>query len=124
MATGGDACRTVHISTDIALVGQQRRPCVQANTHLDRAGCERLREGRGGLNRSWCRREGEEERVSLRVDLDAVVTRAGLADQAAVLGKRSRIALRSQFVQELRRSFDVGEEDGDCAGREVVSHAP
>jgi hypothetical protein len=26
-------------------------------------------------------------------------------------------------VQELRRAFDVGEEEGDCAAREVISHA-
>ena len=46
-----------------------------------------------------------------------------VADQPAVLGKRLRVALGSQLVQELRRSFNVGEEEGDGAGRKIVSHA-
>ena len=66
---------------------------------------------------SRSRRKSEEEGVALSVDLDAVVAGAGLADQAPVLSESFGVPLRSQFVQELRRALDVGEEEGDGAGR-------
>ena len=46
-----------------------------------------------------------------------------LAHDAAVLGEGLGVRLRAELVQELRRSLDVGEEEGDGAGRKVVSHA-
>ena len=49
--------------------------------------------------------------------------RAGLADDAPVLGERLGVALGAERVQELRRALDVGEEEGDGAGGEVVAHA-
>ena len=70
--------------------------------------------------RGW---EREEEGVSLRVDLDAALGRARLAHDPPVLGERLRVGLCAELAQELRRSLDVGEEEGDGAGREVVSHA-
>jgi protein-S-isoprenylcysteine O-methyltransferase Ste14 len=48
----------------------------------------------------------------------------GLADDVPVCGKRVRIGLCAQLVQELRRSLDVGEEEGDSAGRKPAMHAP
>ena len=44
--------------------------------------------------RGRCGWEGEEERVSLRVHLDAALGRAGLAHDRRVLGERLRVALR------------------------------
>ena len=74
--------------------------------------------------RPWRGREGEEEGVALRVDLDAALGGAGLPDHAPVLGERLRVPLGAELVQQPRRALDVGEEEGDGAGREVVSHAP
>ena len=67
--------------------------------------------------------EGEEERVALRVDLDPAFGRARLAHDGAVLGESVGVRVRAELVQELRRALDVGEEEGDGAGREVGSHA-
>ena len=82
-----------------------------------------LREGRRGGERSRRGREREEEGVTLRVDLDPALRGTGLADDAAVLGERIGVALGAERVQQPRRALDVGEEEGDGAGREVVSHA-
>ena len=49
-----DACRSVHVVSDIALVGDERRPSVQADSHVDRAGRQRLRER--GCSRESARR--------------------------------------------------------------------
>ena len=77
----------------------------------------------GGRERSRRGREREEEGVTLRIDLDPALPGAGLADDAAVLGERIGVGLGAELVQELRRALDVGEEEGNGAGREVVAHA-
>jgi len=58
----------------------------------------------------------------LCINLESVVTGAGLADDPPVLCERRRISLGAQFVQELRRALDVGEEEGDGSCREVGAH--
>ena len=67
--------------------------------------------------------EGEEEGVSLRVHLDAVVRGARLSDDSPVLGECFRVRLCAELVQQPRRSLNVREEEGDGAGREIASHA-
>jgi hypothetical protein len=69
---------------------------VQADANLDRARCKLLPEGRGGGDCTGRASEGEEERVSLRVDLDPALMGAGRANHPAVLGKRLGIALGAQ----------------------------
>ena len=71
----GDAGGEVDVVADVALLGQQRRPRVQADPHLDRAGGERLGHRRRRRDRARRGREREEERVALRVHLDAAVAR-------------------------------------------------
>ena len=75
VAGGGDAGGAVDVAADVALLGQERRPRVQADPHLDRAGGERLGHRRRGGERARRGREGEEEGVALRVDLDAALAR-------------------------------------------------
>ena len=67
-------------------------------------------------------REGDEEGVPLGVHLDATVASECLANDAALLGQRVHITL-AQLLEQARRSFDVGEEEGDGAGREVAPHS-
>ena len=118
----GDACSSVDIASDVALVGQQRRPCVQTNPHFDRAGRELLGHVARGLECSRCRRKGDEERVSLSVDLNSIVAGARLADYAAMLCERLRVLLRPELVQELRRALHVGEEESDGSRGEITPH--
>ena len=63
-----------------------------------------------------------EERVALGVDLHSIEGTC-LADHLPVCGKCTGIDLSSQFVQELRRPLDVGEEKGDGAARKLLKHA-
>ena len=123
MAAGRDAGRTVHVAADVALLGQERRTRVQANPHSDRAQGEALGEGRSRCDRARSRREGEEKGVSLGVDLDPAFSSACRPDHAAALGEGLCVGLGAQLVQQPGRALHVGEEEGDRAGREVVSHA-
>ena len=119
---GGDAGGPMHVVADVALLCQQRRPGVQPDPHPDRARSERLRHRRRRSERARRRREREEERIALRVDLDATLGSAGLADHAPVLGERVGVRLGAELVQQPRRALDVGEEERDRAGRELRAH--
>ena len=63
-------------------------------------------------------REGDEERVALRVDLVAPVSRRGLADDALVLGKHFRV-VRADLPEQLGRPFDVREQERDRPARKL-----
>jgi hypothetical protein len=78
----------------------------------------------GGSESRGRSRECHEERVALRMHLNPPVAGTRLTDDPPVCGKRLRIALRSQVVQELRRPLDIREEESDCAGRKLPMHAP
>ncbi|MBM2822290.1 MAG: hypothetical protein HW413_1036 [Thermoleophilia bacterium] len=108
-----DAGGSMDVITDVALLGQERRPRVQADPHLHLRRRERLCHLFRCRKRTGCSRKGEEEGIALRVDFDAVVASAGLADHATVLGERLRVVLSAKLVQKRRRAFDIGEEEGD-----------
>ena len=77
-----DASGAVDIVADITLVANERRARMDADAHSDRAvRCEALREVRCRAEGAVGRREGEEERVSLRVHLDAPVSNTRLPDR-------------------------------------------
>ena len=123
VAGGCDPRSEVNVVSDVALVGHERRPRVQADAQVDPARCECLghRLCRGDCARRG--REGEEERVSLRVDLDAALGRAGLTHDARCSASALvRTPRRRAQCKELRRALDVGEEERDGAGREVSPH--
>ncbi len=123
VADCGDARSAMHVVSDVALIGDERRPGVETDAHVDRAGRQRLRERSPSCESARRRREGEEEGVALGVDLDPAFGRTRLPYDSAVLGERIRVGLGTQRVQELGRALDVGEEEGDGACREVVAHA-
>jgi hypothetical protein len=123
VGSGGDARRDMHVVAHVAVLGQKRGAGVDADPHVDAPGGECRRQRERGLQRSLRGREGEEERVSLRVHLDAALCGACLADQPPVLRKRLCVRLGTEVVQEPCRSLDVGEEEGDRAGRKLRAHA-
>ena len=123
MADRRDTRGAVDVVSDVPLVGDERRSGVEADADVDRAGRQRLGERSGCREGAGRRRKSEEEGISLCVDLDATLGRARLPDDPAVLGERLGVRLGAERVQELRRALDVGEEEGDGAGREIVSHA-
>ena len=67
-------------------------------------------------------REGNEESVALRVDLDAPIGRERLTQDATMLGKRPGVVLGTEFMQQLRRALDVREEKRHRPGRELGLH--
>ena len=90
---------------------------VQPDPHLHRTGRESLGQLGGGGKSRGRSFEGEEERVALRIDLDAVVAVTRLTYDSPVRGKCPRVTGITQFVQELRGPLDVGEEERDGPGR-------
>ena len=68
------------------------------------------------------RGEGEEERVALGVDLDAAVAANASRSTRRCSASACVVGLGAELVQQPRRALDVGEEEGDRAGGEVVTH--
>ena len=90
---------------------------------MDRSCAERRSQRRGGRKGAGSRREREEERVTLRIDLDSAAGHARLAYRPAVLSQSVGVGVRPQLVEQSRRALDVGEEEGDRAGREIRAHS-
>ena len=70
---GGDSRSPVDVDPDVAFVRQLRLPGVDPDPDANRAAREPVARVRGGCNRVGCSGERNEERVALRVDLDACV---------------------------------------------------
>ena len=121
VACGADAGRPVDVDTDVALVGAHRRACVNPDTHPEWPAHKRLRRL---ASRRYCVRsdsEYAEDRVALRIDLDAPVSRERSSQQTAVFRKHLGIVV-SELGQQTCRALDVREEQRDGAGRQI-SHA-
>ncbi len=67
-------------------------------------------------------RERDEERVPLGVDLVPAVSVEGGTQQSLVVGQDCAVAF-TQLLDESRRPFDVGEEEGDGSARHL-GHGP
>src|SRR5262249_36269058 len=68
-----------------------------------------------------CPPEGDEERVTLVVDLRPAVGCERLAEDAVVVGERLGVPF-SQLFEQRRRTLDVREQEGR-SGRGVLAHA-
>jgi hypothetical protein len=122
MADRGDPRGPVDVDPDVALVRDQGLAGVEADPDADGAIREpglRVAGGRQGVGSPS---ERDEEGVALGVDLYAVVPLEGVAQHAPVLGERLRVGV-AELVHQPRRALDVGEEEGDGAGRELA-HPP
>ena len=111
--------RLVHVQTDVALVDDGRLTGVQADANADRHGLERVLCLACGGERVGRAAEGDEEGVTLGVDLDAAVARERVAQDTPVLGEQARVAL-AVLAEEPRRPFDVGEQERNRAGRQLT----
>jgi hypothetical protein len=90
---------------------------VHADPHLHRPGGKGVSAVSGRRERLDRIGERIQEGVPLRVDLDSLVSREGLTQQTAMLGERVDVALLAQLLDQPRRPFDVGEEEGDGSAR-------
>ena len=112
------------VATHVPLVGYERGSRVQPDPQPNRPVRELPRDRSRGLEGARRRREGDEERVALRVHLDPALRRARLSHDPPMLREHLRIPLRAQIVQELGRALHVREEEGDGAGRKAGPHWP
>ena len=122
VAYSGDAGGKVHIAADVALLRDERRARVQSDSHLDRPRREPLGHRLGSGERSRRCGKGEEERVSLGVDLYPSLGSAGRADHATMLGQSISVRIVAELVTTAS-ALDVGEQERDRAGRESRSHS-
>ncbi len=95
---------------------------MQAHPHRDRAGREHLLPRDRGRDRACRRREGDEERVTLRVDLDAAVRCEHGTQRATVLGQRLGVRIGPELLQQARRALDVREQERHRPRRQVTPH--
>ncbi|HEX5469862.1 MAG TPA: hypothetical protein VFW80_12530 [Gaiellaceae bacterium] len=91
---------------------------MEADPQADRSGGERCLHVACSAKRAGRRLEGVEERIALSVHLDPAVPCERLANLRAVLGQGLGVGVGAERVEELRRSFDVGEDEGDRSGRQ------
>ena len=114
VAGSGDPCGAVHVHPDVPLARHDGLTGVDSNANADRALAELgLCFGRGS-KRVRGAREGDEERVSLRVHFGAAVTCERVAQHRAVLAQELGVAL-AVLTQQPRRALDVREEERNRA---------
>jgi hypothetical protein len=73
-----------------------------------------------GYGRTGAAEDGE-ERVALTVDPSPAGRFEGLADQPVVGRQNLPVPVAAERLQQLRRAFDVREDEGDGAGRKRLS---
>ena len=81
MTGRADPRRLVHVDADVALARQQRLAGVKPHPHAHRPGRQLLLRLSSRAQRFLRVGKGDEERVPLRVDLDAAVRRERLAQR-------------------------------------------
>jgi hypothetical protein len=64
--------------------------------------------------------EDGEEGVALAVDLDPAGGRERVLEQSVVRRQDVAVAVAAERLQQARRALDVGEQEGDGAGRQLV----
>ena len=116
VTSGCDPGGAVDVDADVALAGEERLAGMESHPDVDRAAPERLLTLGRRLDRIGRAREHDEECVALRAELGAVVAGESLTEDTTVFRQRLRIGI-AELVQQLRRSLDVREEEGDCAAR-------
>ena len=112
----------MHAHADVPFAADRRLACVHPHAHAQllalrpRVRCQRPLRVDGGADGILHAAGRGEEGVALRVDLRAVVLGQGGADDPLVVGER-RPVLVAQLLEHARRALDVGEQEGDGAGR-------
>jgi hypothetical protein len=118
-----DAGRSVDVRSDVALLGDVRRPGVDPHAHADRSGRKHLLRFGGGGKRGRRGGERDEEGVALRIYFDPAVADKRLTQGAAMLGQRVCVSIGTQLLQKPRRALDVGEDKSDGPARKLARHA-
>src|SRR2546423_14095427 len=110
------------VNAHVALLGDERLARVEPDPHADGAAVESALRVSCGSDRIGRAREGHEEGVALRVDLDTSVALKRLTQQPPVLGEDARVTV-TKLGEQPRRALDVGDEEGDRPAGQVA-HGP
>lgn len=122
VATRTDPGCPMHVDSHVMPVDEQRFSGVDPNADSIRA------VGQGGLHRCRtcdgvpCRREHAEERVPLRVDLNASELDERDTNDFPVPPQGLAVRFGTELAEELCRPFDVRKEECDGPARKVVGH--
>jgi hypothetical protein len=114
----------MNTDANITVLGEMRFSRVNAHSDADlsvgrprESGERELRADRSrGCASSALERD--EESVARRVDLASAVCRKRIAQQPTVVGTNHRKHVVTKAPHEIRRLFDVTEEEGHCAMRQ------
>ena len=118
-----NASRAYDVETDVSLLVYRGLAGVQSHAHADGLPVGPVRgrmcalcfdRSRNGISRA---REGEEECVSLGIDLDAVVATERATNDSSVRGQDFGIPV-AEPLEQLRRVLDVGEDERHRSGRQ------
>jgi len=118
----GDPCRPVDVESDVIGPSQRRDPGVESHPSPYSAALRPVVCSQGILGPATCQNgvecgpEHGEERIALGLDHGAVIGLDGRSHQL-VVGFEKPDPSRPERLDETSRSFDVGEEEGDSAGR-------
>jgi hypothetical protein len=115
-----DPRRPMHVDPHIPLPGHGRLAGVHADSHANRAGQSRLHLPRRP-KRVRRASERDEERITLRIYLDACVARKRIAHDSTVLCEHVRIGV-TELVEQPRRSLYVAEEERNRPSRQLTRH--
>jgi hypothetical protein len=107
----------MHIHPDVALVGEQGLAGVHSHPDAHWTGRRELLGRPGRSDRVGRPGEGDKERITLRVHLDAVVTREAVAQDATVPGQNLRVAL-AELVEKAMSS------QARCVAKTPAARAP
>ena len=103
--------RAMHIRTDIPLVRHQRRSGVHAHPDMNQPGPQPLRDQPRRLQRVRSPREGQKERVTLRIDLRAAKRCTRLTHHPPMLPQHPGIRIRTELVEQPRRALHISEHE-------------
>ena len=120
----GDARAPVHVDTDVVVLSQQRLTGVNAHphAHIDcprpRMSRERLLRGPRGTDGVACLPERDEEAIALGIDFSTAVLRERRAEKPPMIRQNVGVTL-AELLKQTCRPFDVREEEGNGARRQV-----
>ena len=118
---GGDTRTLVHVEADVTLVRQPRLARVQPHAHANRPAGKCALAVRSSGDRVRRAGEGDEERITLRVDLDALVLGKRRAESPPMLVQRLPVVV-AELMQQPRRALHIREQQRHHTGRETAHH--
>ena len=124
MRKRSNASSPVDVQAHVPLRCESRRARVKTHPHADRAVGQNLQRHPCRRRSSSRRRKRDEERISLRVDLDSAVRGDRITHNPPMIRERLRVITRPQLMQKPRRPLHVREEKSNGTGRQLTAHWP